>query len=136
MHRHGLAVSDRSLPQPVERYPELDGAIIFSDILVVPQSMGMTVEMVPGKVGKPPYACMRCGGMSYPPPPQGPHFPSPLSSPEDLGQLRHPVDIRATLGYVLDAISLTRQRLEGRVPLLGFCGAPVSTPCGVGWGTL
>ena len=44
------------------------------------------------------------------------------------------MDIRATLGYVLDAISLTRQRLEGRVPLLGFCGAPVSTPCGVGWG--
>ena len=42
------------------------------------------------------------------------------------------MDIRATLGYVLDAISLTRQRLEGRVPLLGFCGAPVSTLCG--WG--
>lgn len=38
------------------------------------------------------------------------------------------MDIQARLGYVLDAISLTRQRLEGRVPLLGFCGAPVSTP--------
>lgn len=51
-------MNDRPLPQPVERYPELDGAIIFSDILVVPQSMGMVVEMVPGKVGKPHYACI------------------------------------------------------------------------------
>ena len=42
----------------MERYPELDGAIIFSDILVVPQSMGMVVEMVPGKVGKPHSACI------------------------------------------------------------------------------
>lgn len=76
---------------------------------------------------------LRQGVEHYSPPPQGPHFPSPLSSPEDLGRLRHPVDIRARLGYVLEAISLTRQRLEGRVPLLGFCGAPVSTPLvGVG----
>lgn len=60
---HAKANSEREtlpplpLPQPVERYPELDGAIIFSDILVIPQSLGMVVEMVPGKVGPCPPAC-------------------------------------------------------------------------------
>nr|QIZ30869.1 uroporphyrinogen decarboxylase-like protein [Halisarca dujardinii] len=89
--------------QPIERYPELDGSIIFCDILVIPQAMGMTVEMIPGK---------------------GPSFPSPLSSPDDMSRLQYPVDVKASLGYVMKAITLTRQRLDGRVPLFGFCGAP------------
>ncbi|KAI9748549.1 MAG: Uroporphyrinogen decarboxylase in heme biosynthesis [Lichina confinis] len=93
--------------QPVERYAgSIDAAIIFSDILVIPQAMGMTVEMVDKK---------------------GPHFPRPLVSPDD-GQyeevLRRDVDAKRELDYVYRAITLTRQRLEGRVPLIGFCGAP------------
>ena len=93
--------------QPIERYAGLiDGAIIFSDILVIPQAMGMTVEMVDKK---------------------GPHFPHPLKSPND-GQyeevMKRAVDVKAELDYVYKAITLTRQKLKGRVPLFGFCGAP------------
>lgn len=93
--------------QPIERYAGLiDGAIIFSDILVIPQAMGMTVEMVDKK---------------------GPHFPNPLKSPTD-GQyeevMKRDVDVKAELDYVYQAITLTRQKLKGRVPLFGFCGAP------------
>ena len=87
--------------QPIERFP-LDAAIIFSDILVVPQAMGLEVEMIKGR---------------------GPVFPEPLQHPDDLERLRAP-DVDAALGYVFDALSLTRRRLEGRVPLIGFCGAP------------
>ncbi|KAJ1979340.1 Uroporphyrinogen decarboxylase in heme biosynthesis [Dimargaris verticillata] len=92
--------------QPLRRYKGLlDAAIIFSDILVIPQALGMTVEMVPGK---------------------GPHFPEPLVEPKDVERLLRPgpVDIKAQLGYVLEAITLTRHQLGGQVPLLGFVGAP------------
>ena len=89
--------------QPVRRYDRLlDAAVIFSDILVVPQAMGMEVEMVPGK---------------------GPTFLHPLESPKDMARLKK-VDIQKDLGYVLDAIRLTRTKLAGRVPVIGFCGAP------------
>ena len=87
--------------QPTRRF-SLDAAIIFSDILVVPQAMGLEVQMVPGK---------------------GPHFPEPLAGPDALGRLVEP-DLEAALGHVFDALTLTRQRLAGRVPLIGFCGAP------------
>ena len=87
--------------QPIRRFA-LDAAIIFSDILVVPQAMGMEVDMVKGA---------------------GPTFRRPLQGPEDLGRLVEP-DVDETLAYVFDALTLTRQRLEGRVPLIGFCGAP------------
>ncbi|KAL2798191.1 Uroporphyrinogen decarboxylase, partial [Aspergillus keveii] len=98
--------------QPVERYAGLiDAAIIFSDILVIPQAMGMTVEMVDKK---------------------GPHFPNPLRSPDD-GQyaeiMKRDVDVKSELDYVYKAITLTRQKLEGRVPLIGFCGAPWTLLC-------
>lgn len=98
--------------QPVERFAGLlDAAIIFSDILVIPQAMGMQVEMVDKK---------------------GPHFPSPLQDPED-GQygrvLAGDVDVAAELGYVYEAITLTRRKLAGRVPLIGFCGAPWTLFC-------
>lgn len=87
--------------QPIDRYP-LDAAIIFSDILVVPQAMGMAVRIVKG---------------------DGPRFDDPLEGPEDLTRLLLP-DVRQELGYVFDALTLTRTRLQGRVPLIGFCGAP------------
>lgn len=98
--------------QPVRRYAGLlDAAIIFSDILVIPQAMGMTVEMVEKK---------------------GPHFPNPLKTPTD-GQyetvLARDVDVGAELGYVYDAITLTRTKLAGQVPLIGFCGAPWTLFC-------
>ncbi|XP_001375996.1 uroporphyrinogen decarboxylase isoform X1 [Monodelphis domestica] len=88
--------------QPLRRFP-LDAAIIFSDILVVPQAMGMQVAMVPGK---------------------GPSFPSPLREEQDLDRLQAPVDVDKELGYVFQAITLTRHQLAGRVPLIGFAGAP------------
>uniref|UniRef100_A0A2I3MD81 Uroporphyrinogen decarboxylase n=1 Tax=Papio anubis TaxID=9555 RepID=A0A2I3MD81_PAPAN len=88
--------------QPLRRFP-LDAAIIFSDILVVPQALGMEVTMVPGK---------------------GPSFPEPLREEQDLERLRDPAVVASELGYVFQAITLTRQRLAGRVPLIGFAGAP------------
>jgi uroporphyrinogen decarboxylase len=90
--------------QPIRRYSGLlDASIIFSDILVVPQAMGLTVEMIPGK---------------------GPSFPEPLKTPEDIRRLSENVDVAKELGYVCDAITLTRKNLKGEVPLIGFCGAP------------
>ena len=98
--------------QPIDRYDGLiDAAIIFSDILVIPQAMGMEVVMVDKK---------------------GPHFPNPLQTPEDA-QYREVmekfVDVRKELEYVYKAITLTRHKLRGRVPLIGFCGAPWTLLC-------
>ncbi len=87
--------------QPLRRFP-LDAAIIFSDILVIPQALGLRVEMVKGK---------------------GPHFPEPLAGPADLARLADP-DVRRDLGYVMEALTRTRHALEGRAALIGFCGAP------------
>ncbi|CDO74085.1 hypothetical protein BN946_scf185043.g135 [Trametes cinnabarina] len=88
--------------QPIRRYAGLiDAAIIFSDILVVPQALGMEVQMNPG-----------------------PHFPDPLVTPADIEKLTKDVDVDKELGYVYEAITQTRQALDGEVPLIGFCGAP------------
>ncbi len=87
--------------QPLERFP-LDAVIVFSDILVVPQAMGMEVLMVKGR---------------------GPVFPDPLRTTEDLGRLLAP-DVEETLGYVFEGLRRTRTGLNGRVPLIGFAGAP------------
>ncbi|KAF9984094.1 Uroporphyrinogen decarboxylase in heme biosynthesis [Mortierella antarctica] len=90
--------------QPIDRYDGLlDASIIFSDILVIPQAMGMDVQMVPGK---------------------GPHFPEPLVVPADMAKLKKDVDVNQELQYVFDAITMTRHALNGRVPLIGFVGAP------------
>ncbi|AGO13665.1 AaceriAGL210Cp [[Ashbya] aceris (nom. inval.)] len=91
--------------QPVRRYAGLlDAAIIFSDILVIPQAMGMRVEMLEGK---------------------GPHFPEPLRTPEQLSKvLEYEVDVLRELDWAFRAITLTRQKLAGDVPLFGFCGGP------------
>lgn len=89
--------------QPLRRF-DLDASIIFSDILVIPQAYGMTVEMCPGK---------------------GPVFPEPLNTPADLSKLQ-PDGTAEKLSYVGQAITRMRHLLEGKVPLIGFTGAPVS----------
>lgn len=66
----------------------------------------MTVEMLPGK---------------------GPSFPEPLVVPADLEKLNKDCDVMKELGYVMKALTLTRHKLNGRVPLIGFSGAPVGT---------
>ena len=88
--------------QPVERLA-VDAAIIFSDILVIPQALGLEVKMVSGK---------------------GPQFPAPLTEPEEMERLTQDPDLDAALGHVFEALALTRRRLDGRVPLIGFAGAP------------
>lgn len=92
--------------QPVEQVG-VDAAIIFSDILVVPQAMGMEVQMVENK---------------------GPLLPDPIKQFSDLDKLVVP-DVHERLGYVFDALKLTKQRLAGRVPLIGFAGAPWTLLC-------
>lgn len=92
--------------QPIRRFDGLlDAAIIFSDILVVPQAMGLEVQML--------------GGV-------GPHFPNPLTGPEDAVKriLERETKVFDELNYVFAAITLTRNTLEGRVPLIGFCAGP------------
>lgn len=88
--------------QPIRRF-DLDAAIIFSDILVIPQALGMVVEMKSGV---------------------GPVLPEPLVKPADLKKLEYPCDVNDKLGYVFEAVTLTRHKLEGKVPLIGFSGAP------------
>jgi uroporphyrinogen decarboxylase len=80
----------------------VDAAIIFSDILVIPEAMGMALSVDEGT---------------------GPRFHQPVRSAGDLERLRE-VDVERDLGYVLDALRLVRSRLAGRVPLIGFAGAP------------
>jgi uroporphyrinogen decarboxylase len=80
----------------------VDAAIIFSDILVVPQAMGMTLTVEEGT---------------------GPRFHDPVHSPRDLDRLRD-VEPEEELRHVLDALRLARAGLGGRVPLIGFAGAP------------
>ena len=57
---------------------------------------------------------------------QGLQFDNLLQVPEDINRLKAKVDVKEDLGYVFDAITLTRHKLEGKVPLIGFSGAPVS----------
>jgi uroporphyrinogen decarboxylase len=92
--------------QPVEQVG-VDAAIIFSDILVVPQAMGMEVQMIEAK---------------------GPFLPDPIKSIKDLDRLSLP-DVEEKLGYVFDALRLTKKTLDGRVPLIGFAGAPWTLLC-------
>jgi uroporphyrinogen decarboxylase len=79
----------------------VDAAIIFSDILVIPEAMGLNYEMEEKR---------------------GPVFPKRISSPSDLKKLH--VAQAGELNYVMDAIKLTKRELNGRVPLIGFAGAP------------
>src|SRR6188768_2055523 len=79
----------------------VDAAIIFSDILVIPQALGMTVLMEEGK---------------------GPSLPKTIKSQKDIDALDEN-DIAEKLKYVLDALTLTKRELNNRVPLIGFAGA-------------
>lgn len=85
----------------------VDAAIIFSDILVVPQVMGLTVEMNEGR---------------------GPSLPEPVTKMEDIQKLQVN-DAHHNLEYVYDAIRLVKRELNGRVPLIGFAGAPWTLLC-------
>ena len=87
--------------QPVDLIG-VDAAIIFSDILVIPEAMGMHLEMHEGK---------------------GPIFHHPIRSEEDAKILKE-IDPVKDLRYVLDAVALTKKELKGRVPLIGFAGSP------------
>ncbi|KAJ3224137.1 hypothetical protein HK099_000187 [Clydaea vesicula] len=91
--------------QPIDRYSGLlDASIIFCDILVVPQAFGLDVEILPAK---------------------GPYFPSPLKTLEDLQKFsKKEINVEKELNYVFKAITLTRTKLNGRVPLFGFAGSP------------
>ncbi len=88
--------------QPVDLIG-VDAAIIFSDILVVPEAMGMQLVVEEGK--------------------GGPRFPSPVRSKSDIDKLSVQ-NACSSLGYVFDAIRLARKRLNNKVPLIGFAGAP------------
>jgi uroporphyrinogen decarboxylase len=87
--------------QPVDLI-SVDAAIIFSDILVIPEAMGMTLEMEEGL---------------------GPVFPNPIRNENDLSNLKK-IDPAKDLKYVMEAVSLTKSLLNNRVPLIGFSGSP------------
>ena len=84
-----------------------DAAILFSDILVIPQAMGIEVEMKNGI---------------------GPWLPNPVRSLEAVAQVNVP-DIDESLGYVLEAIKMTKEALNNEVPLIGFAGSPWTILC-------
>ncbi|MEQ9404150.1 MAG: uroporphyrinogen decarboxylase [Cyclobacteriaceae bacterium] len=86
--------------QPVDIL-NVDAAIIFSDILVIPEAMGLRYEMIEKK---------------------GPHFPKTITSSADIAKLR--VADPSELSYVYEAIRITKKELNNRVPLIGFAGAP------------
>lgn len=86
--------------QPVDIFG-VDAAIIFSDILVVPEAMGMDYLMEEAK---------------------GPVFPDPIKTVADIEKVQ--TEVVDSLQYVIDAIKITKQGLAGRVPLIGFAGAP------------
>src|SRR6056300_982128 len=87
--------------QPLERFP-LDAAILFSDILTIPDAMGLGLYFVTGA---------------------GPKFRKIVRTEADVDSLPIP-DPQADLGYVMDAVKTIRRELNGRVPLIGFSGSP------------
>jgi uroporphyrinogen decarboxylase len=92
--------------QPLERYP-LDAAILFSDILTVPDAMGLGLSFAEG---------------------EGPRFSDPVRDEAAVRRLAVP-DPTESLRYVLDAVSTIRRALDGRVPLIGFSGSPWTLAC-------
>lgn len=87
--------------QPLERFP-LDAAILFSDILTIPDAMGLGLHFIEG---------------------EGPRFKNPLRDEASIMALAVP-DPMQELRYVMDAVSTIRRELNGRVPLIGFSGSP------------
>jgi len=92
--------------QPLERFP-LDAAILFSDILTIPDAMGLGLYFAEG---------------------EGPKFERTVRDEAAVASLAVP-DIGATLKYVTDAVSQIRRALKGRVPLIGFSGSPWTLAC-------
>lgn len=92
--------------QPVDIL-DVDAAIIFSDILVVPEAMGLPYEMVEKR---------------------GPYFPKVVRTMADVEALTT-ADVAESLNYVIEAIKITKRELNGRVPLIGFAGAPWTIFC-------
>ena len=92
--------------QPLRRFP-LDAAILFSDILTVPDAMGLGLYFVEG---------------------EGPKFERPIRSHDDIARLAVP-DMGRELRYVMDAVSTIRRELDGSVPLIGFSGSPWTLAC-------
>ncbi|MDY0137372.1 MAG: uroporphyrinogen decarboxylase [Thiomicrospira sp.] len=98
--RHAELACEVTL-QPLERFP-LDAAILFSDILTIPDAMGLGLRFETG---------------------EGPVFDKPIRSMADAKKLYVP-DMASELGYVMNAVSTIRKALNGRVPLIGFSGSP------------
>jgi len=92
--------------QPLARFP-LDAAILFSDILTVPDAMGLGLHFVEG---------------------EGPKFERPVRDERAVRQLAVP-DPHDALRYVIDAVAQIRRALDGRVPLIGFSGSPYTLAC-------
>ena len=88
--------------QPIDELG-VDAAIIFSDILVIPEAMGLTYEMVEKR---------------------GPLFPKTIETKQDIEKMLSGAKAAEDLAYVYDAIKITVKELDGRVPLIGFAGAP------------
>lgn len=93
--------------QPVDLLG-VDAAIIFSDILVVPEAMGLPYEMIEKK---------------------GPWFENIIETEADLQKVSDQIDVADRLGYVVEAIQCTKKELNKRVPLIGFAGAPWTIFC-------
>ncbi len=87
--------------QPLDRF-DLDAAILFSDILTIPDAMGLGLRFAQG---------------------EGPYFEHPVRTENEIGRLRAP-DVESDLGYVMEAVRVIRKALGGRVPLIGFSGSP------------
>ena len=87
--------------QPIDRY-DLDAAILFSDILTIPDALGLGLQFSDG---------------------EGPSFTNPITCLEDVKRIEN-LDPISDLGYVFDAVQLIRSELNGRVPLIGFSGSP------------
>ena len=92
--------------QPLARF-DLDAAILFSDILTIPDAMGLGLHFVEG---------------------EGPKFERPVRDAAAIARLGVP-DMASDLGYVMDAVRVIRRELDGRVPLIGFSGSPWTLAC-------
>ncbi|MDC3388480.1 uroporphyrinogen decarboxylase [Flavobacteriaceae bacterium] len=92
--------------QPIRRYG-MDAAILFSDILVIPQAMNIEVEM------KPDF---------------GPYLPNPIRNLNDVNNVIIP-DVNDALGYVMEGIKASKEKLNNEVPLIGFAGSPWTILC-------
>ena len=92
--------------QPLRRFP-LDAAILFSDILTIPDAMGLGLYFADG---------------------EGPRFERPVRTAADIAKLAVP-DMESELRYVMDAVRTIRRELDGSVPLIGFSGSPWTLAC-------